>query len=187
MQNSTLENQASAVELVTEILGAISQDLEAMLEHPVSFRKVSTELVHQRAQGEGQVHISFRFSLEWQGQGKMGCLLLPLPDASAMAGYLLALEEPATREARRIEEPETTMKESMLLLGQILSTSLGRVAKRRLPAGLRVDFAGCQGVRAGIRPALEYREGAPLCVARAESQVGGFAPFEALLMLPLFE
>lgn len=187
MQNSTLESQSSAVELVSEIFAALSLDLESMLEHSVRFGDLHTQLAHQRAQGDGQVHISFRFTLKSQAQVKMGCLLMPLPEANALAGYLLALGERATRVARRIQEPATTMKESMLLLGQIFSTSLGRVAMGRQPLGLQVSSAGCQGVRAGIRPALEYREGAALLVARAESQVGSFAPFETILMLPCLD
>ena len=49
---------------------------------------------------------------------------------------------------------------------------------------VRVDSAGCQGVRPDIRPAFPYVEGQPLLVGVAESSLAGFEPFEMLLVLP---
>ena len=45
-------------------------------------------------------------------------------------------------------------------------------------------FGGCQGVRAGVRPAMPYEEGEPLLVARGEGRIGDFPAFPFLMLLP---
>ena len=52
------------------------------------------------------------------------------------------------------------------------------------PEGLSVRTAGCQGVRAGVRPALAYAEGDELIVGRAKVRIHSFPWFEAILILP---
>jgi len=171
---------------VGEVFGEMSRDMGMLLEHPFSLRGVCSKRMQQRAVGQGGVHVSFRFSFVGEGLSKMGCFLLPLAEANTMAAYLLAMGEPRARQERGVQEPETSLKESMLLLGQMLSTSVARAYRGLGPQGLRVGFDGCQGVRADVRPAMRYAEGQPLIVGRAAAHVGDFEAFSPILMLPVW-
>ena len=49
---------------------------------------------------------------------------------------------------------------------------------------LSVTSKGCQGVRADVRPAFPYEEGAELLVVRAKTKVHDFPSFELIGMFP---
>jgi hypothetical protein len=180
-----LGNCASELKLVKEVFGEISKDMGRMLEHGLAFRDVCCKRVDKRPVGRDQVHVAFRFSVEVPGMRRVGCFLMPLPDATVCASYLLAFNEEAVAQARGTEEPESTMKESMLLLGQILSTSVERVIKRRDSGVLHVKFDGCQGVRADVRPAFALGARDELIVGSAAAKIGSFGAFRPILMLPV--
>jgi hypothetical protein len=61
------------------------------------------------------------------------------------------------------------------------------VLRRALSEECATRSDGCQGVRADVRPALSYREGQPLLVARARARVHHFEPCELILVLPALE
>jgi hypothetical protein len=139
--------------------------------------------VRRRPAGAGAVHVSFRFSVALAGRERQGCLLLPLPEALALAaGFFFQPEELVLR-AREHAAPDTTEKEALLELANVVAASLERALSAFVPE-VRVTSAGCQGVREGVRPRLVYREGDELWVASIVARLEEYDGFAALLVLP---
>ncbi len=111
---------------------------------------------------------------------------MPLPDAMAMASYLLMLGDRTVLRTRDLAEPDGTMKEALEALGRIWANSVCGGSRARFGPGLRVRFAGCQGVRDAIRPALAYPQGEPLVVGKARIRFARWECFRAILTLPGF-
>ena len=72
----------------------------------------------------------------------------------------------------------------MLEVGNFIGGSTDDAVRRMLPWGHSVRSEGCQGVRADVRPALDYAEGAELVVGRVRGHIEGFPEFEAQVILP---
>jgi len=68
-------------------------------------------------------------------------------------------------------------------VGKILASACHAVLGRALP-GNSTRSAGCQGVRANVRPAFDYQEGDRLLVARVRARLAQFEPCEVILVLP---
>jgi hypothetical protein len=96
---------------------------------------------------------------------------------------MMLSDEDVARERER-KELDDPLKEALLEIGKYLAVACDSVLKRVLPEGCTARSDGCQGVRADVRPALDYVEGEPLLVARARARVHTSEPFELILMLP---
>jgi hypothetical protein len=171
-------------ELVHDILGRMATDLGLLLDRELELTGLVLESATRRPAGKERVHISFKLAIEAGEEGEQGCLLVPLPDAVALAAYLMMKEDEEVRAERARQELDEPYKEALLELAKILANACHAVLGRVLPAHTR--SAGCQGVRADVRPALEYREGDRLLVARAKARLAEFEPFELILVLPHF-
>jgi hypothetical protein len=175
----TPEERASIEGLFARITRSVSE----LLGPTLLCEEVRVECLRSRARGEGTVHVSFKLSFQVGEDCRQGCLLLPLAEAQALAGAFLMLPEEVVREHRRRSLPDEVSKEAMLELCTHVATAVEAELRARGRA-VTVRSAGCQGVRAGVRPALVYVEGAELLVGRAVLRFMAFEPFRALLMVP---
>ncbi|MSR61835.1 MAG: hypothetical protein EXS08_05265 [Planctomycetes bacterium] len=109
-----------------------------------------------------------------------------MPEALALAGYMMMLPDDVVGCERSRTELDGSFKEALLEVGKFLAGACDAVL-RAFPVEIKTRSDGCQGVRAGIRPALDYSDGDPLLVARAQARIHDFEPFELILMLPSIE
>ncbi len=172
------------LELVTGIFERLSADLGMILDRPIRIEDVRTERTERRPAGERTVHISFKLAIHVRERSRQGCLLVPLPDAIALASFvMMASDEDVARERGRTEL-DRPMKEAMLVVGNFVTGACDAVLRQMLPEECSTRSDGCQGVRAGIRPALVSTEGETLLVGRARASIHDFEPFELILVLP---
>lgn len=171
-------------ELVSGILGRMATDLSMILDHEVTVEEATVERLTQRPAGTGGVHISFKLGIELGGSSWQGCLLVPLPDAVALAGFMMMLTDEAVARERARTELDGPFKGALLEVGKFLAGACDGVLRQMLSEDCATRSDGCQGVRADIRPALDYVEGSPLLVGRARARVHDFEPFELILVLP---
>lgn len=169
-------------ELVRCILARMATDLALLLDRELELSGLTLESATHRPAGKERVHISFKLEIEAGDEGEQGCLLVPLPDAIALAGYLMMKTDEEVRAERARQALDEPTKEALLELAKILASACHAVLGRVVPASTR--SAGCQGVRANVRPALVYREGDRLLVARMRARLAQFEPFELILVLP---
>jgi hypothetical protein len=172
------------LELAQGLFERMAADLAMILDRELGMEDVRVERERQRAAGADCVHISFKMRVQSGERAFQGCVLVPLPDALALAGYLMMLPDEAVARERGRTELDGAFKEALLELGKFLAGAWDTVLRRSLPVETISRSEGCQGVRAGIRPAFVYREGDELLVARARARVHSFEPFEMILMLP---
>lgn len=168
--------------LVEPLWKRIVEDLATIVDHKLELLSLATERLQARPAGENQIHISFRLEVQTPEEKLQGCFLLPLPDAISLAGFLMMVDDDIVERSRASTELDLTTKEALLELG----TFIAAAADSAVPRGHAVTAAGCQGVRAGVRPRLRYEEGRELIVARAQVAIHTFAPCEVLLVLPAF-
>jgi hypothetical protein len=174
--------------LIAGVLDRLAAELATMMGHELALSAPKVERATTRPAGKGQVHISFKLGLVRDGGAKShGALLVPLPDAITMAGFLLMMPEESVPGLRAQTELEPAIKDAMLELGNLVA-SAGQSALIDLGAlGWSLVSEGCQGVRADVRPAFPYREGEPLIVGRAQARLEEFTAFELIVVLPPLE
>jgi len=170
-------------ELVQCVLARIATDLGLILDRELELDGFVLEHVRARPAGKGQVHISFKLGIDAGDEEEQGCLLVPLPEAITLAGYLMMKEDDEVARERTRQDLDGPYKEAMLELAKVLAACCQSVLERALP-DRAVRSAGCQGVRPGVRPALTYREGDRLLVARVRARLAAFEPREWILVLP---
>jgi hypothetical protein len=172
------------LDLARSVLGRMAADLSLILERDFRLEDVCAERRSQRAVGAGAVHVSFKLGIELSGEALQGCLLVPLPDAVALAGYVMMMSDESVAEERPRTELDGPFKEALLEVAKFLASACDAVLRPMLAARCTARSGGCQGVRADVRPALSYREGDELVVVTARARVHEFEPFELILMLP---
>ena len=168
---------------VEEVIERVAGDLSMIADRELEIIEVVTEVVNERPAGMGQVHISFRLSLEAEGVTQHGCLLIPLPDAVTLAGSLMMLGDDMIADSRQREGLDPSCKDAVLEVGNFIGGA-SDAAFRALELKSRITFEGCQGVRADVRPAMIYTEGEELVVGRATVAMAGFGECQFLLMIP---
>ncbi len=168
------------------ILTRVCEDLTMMLDHELPVGEIATQRASTRPAGKGGVHVSFKFGLKRTGDGRTlhGALLAPLPDAMAMASYLMMASALAVVDSRAVTMPDESAKEGLLEIASLVATAIDGAVRESHDGEWTAHTLGCQGVKAGVRPALSYNEGDSLVTATMTTQVGQFEPFELLLILP---
>ena len=172
------------LELATGILGRVAADLSMIVDRELEVEDVRVERQTQRPVGRARVHISFKLNIQLDGEASQGCLLVPLPDAITLAAYMMMLPEEAVAQERHRTVLDGPFKEALLEVGKFVAGACDSVLRQALSEECTTRSDGCQGVRADVRPALSYREGQTLLVARARARVHEFEPFELILALP---
>ena len=173
-------------ELAASVLGRMATDLSMIMDREFVVEDAQVERRTQRPVGGSQVHLSFKLGIEVGGWSRQGCLLVPLPDAIALAAFLMMLPDGEVAQERHRTELDGPFKEALLEVGKFLAGACDSVLRPALPLESTTRSDGCQGVRANVRPALSYSEGDELLVVRARARVHDFEPFELILTLPTF-
>jgi hypothetical protein len=171
-------------ELAQSILTRMAADVSLILDREFVIEPPVTECRVERPAGRDLVHISFKLGVEAERQSRQGCLLVPLPDAIALAAFVMMLPDEEVARDRQRTDLDGPFKEALLEVGKYLACACDSVLRRAFGEESSTRSNGCQGVRADVRPALSYREGDPLIVARARARVHHFEAFELILILP---
>jgi len=179
-QQLTSEDQ----ELIQSIFDRIAADLGMIINRTVDVAECRAERLRYRAADEGSIHISFRLGVRIDGVNQQGCFLLPLAEAVSVAGYLMMMSDEEVVEYRSRVTLDTAMKEALLEVGNFIAGACDAVLRPSLPEGASIRSEGCQGVRAGVRPALEYEEGEDLIIGHATGRIDEFPEFPLIVMLP---
>lgn len=175
----------AAQRVLHEIFERVASDLSMLADRDIEVLSVDYEERTDRVAGPGRVHISFRFGVLAGGsEVHHGAMIVPLPEAIALAGYLMMSPDDqvaAMREAGTVDLP---VKEALVEVGNFVASASDAALRAIGSRCDRVIFEGCQGVRADVRPRLDYEEGAPLSVGRALISVAGLTPAECVVMIP---
>ncbi len=172
------------LQAIQEIFERVSGDLSMLADREIGVKELVVEQHTTRPAGEGRIHLSFRIGAEVGEDLHHGTLLVPLPDAITLASFLMMLPDETVRERRNLTKLDDSLKDAMLEIGNFVGGAVDAALRALELPVTRVRFEGCQGVRAGVRPALVYTEGAPLIVGRAKVTIGAYDPTELVLMLP---
>ena len=178
----------SREELAQTLLRRVGEDLGQICDQEVALRFLGLEERHERAAGRDRVHISFRLRFRDERPGapkeSWGTLLLPLAEAVALACYLLMVPDEAVAAHRKTVTLDETTKDAIMEVGNFIGGGIDACLRGLFDGAVTARFGGCQGVRAGIRPALHYREGDTLLTISGEGRVAEFPAFPFLLLLP---
>jgi hypothetical protein len=175
---------AIAKERVVSIALRIADDLSTIVDRTLALSNVTVEKIDARVAGKGVVHIAFKLRFERAVDALYGALLVPLPDALALAGCLTMMPDDQVALQRKATELDAGMKDAIVELGNFVAGAVDAVMRESRANIARARSAGCQGVRADVRPAFPYTEGQELVLVRATARLHEFEPFELLLMLP---
>lgn len=170
--------------LMAGIFRRIGRAATSVSDQPLSCGEPLVERRRRRVAGADVIHISFKFSIESRTTTTQGCLLIPLADALSMASAYMMLPLDEVSDSRFLDAPDPVMKEALLQLSELIAGAIDRELRGAVQDGARARSLGCQGVRADVRPAFEYTEGADLIVGRSETRFGEFEQFEMIAMLP---
>lgn len=171
--------------LVEEVLARVASDLSMITDREFVVQDVTSELASARIAGEGAVHISFKLGFEGKDGGKdHGCILVPLPEAISLAGFLMMMPDDGVTKRRGDTNLDEAMKDAMLEVANFVAGAADAAVREALSVPVKVRSEGCQGVRADVRPALVYDEGAPLVVARAKARIHKYDEFTLLAIVP---
>jgi hypothetical protein len=170
--------------LVEECFQRIAGDLAMIIDRRILVGAIDVEVWSTRAAGRSGVQISFKLGFQHRGRILHGALLLPLPEALTLAGYLMMLPDDAIKARRGAAAPDAATKDALMEVGNFVGGATDAALRNLDFAGLRVRSEGCQGVRAQARPAFRHEEGTELLVGRAKLEIHRWPQFEAVLMLP---
>lgn len=166
------------------VLNRVVDDLAMIVDRSFSITAPSVARIDRRVAGTGRIHISFKLRFEVEGVERHGALLVPLPDAISLACYLMMMPDEAVADRRSERELDQSTKDAILEVGNFVGGAVDAVLREAHGGDVRAKSAGCQGVRADVRPAFPYEEGTELTLASGTAQLHEFDAFEILLMLP---
>ena len=188
---STTETESSPLAVPQEderfyeaLFQSVSSDLGMIIDQELAIEDVRVTRETARPAGMGGVHISFRVELTLGEATYHGCVLAPLPDAITLASFLMMVPEEEIEERRGLDDLDASLKDAMLEVGNFVAGAVDAVVRDWFDEGTTSRAAGCQGVRADVRPAFTYEEGDVLVVGRAKAELPGYEPFELIAMLP---
>jgi hypothetical protein len=169
------------------VLRRIADDLSLVIDRPLTLEQPECKRLTKRVAGRGRVHISFKIAFTRGSQVRYGCLLVPLPDAIAVACYLMMVPDEGVRGRRGAVELDKATKDAMVEVDNFIGGATDAALRSLCRDGQSARGAGCQGVRADVRPAFPYTEGDELLVARVRAKLHHFDPFELTLITPVIE
>jgi hypothetical protein len=175
---------AEDLRFVTALLGRISTDLGLLTERAFTMNELCCERQTNRAEGKSRVHISFKMVFIRGNRRGYGCVLIPLPDALTLAACLMFVPDVGIPSHRSRSAPDQPTKDAMVEIANFIGGAADAVVREHSGDEISAKSAGCQGVRANVRPALIFTEGDELIIGRARAQIHDFAAFELIAMLP---
>lgn len=161
----------------------VLENISAIVDRDLGLGEFEVQRLNRRSAGEKEVHISFRFKFILDGNTRFGCLLVPLTPAVGAACSMLMMPMAQVPEICASGELATPLKDALLELGNMLASAMGAAYQGHIEK-VAVTFAGCQGVRAGTRPAMTYTEGDELLTIVARSQFEPLGQFAFIVLLP---
>ena len=179
-----LRTTMTDLEFFTSLFESIAADLGMIMDTEVEIREPRVGRRTERVVGAETIHISFRFFVHCEGVDRQGCVLVPLADAVTLASFLMMLDPEEIVEGRKAAELDRPLKEAMLEVGNFIAGAIDAVIRTWYPGEATCRSHGCQGVRADVRPALEYEEGSELVVGWAEARISPYESFEMSVQLP---
>ena len=168
---------------VEEVFRRIAGDLAMIADRSLTIDSFRLECAQARAAGQGETHISFKLGLQHKGRVAHGCLLVPLPDAIALACYLMMISDDLVKSKRASTTLDAATKDALLEVGGFIAGATDGALRAQGFEDVKVRSESCQGVRAGVRPAFDYTEGDDLLIGRARAVLHDSPPFEMILML----
>ncbi len=181
---STSVSTPEDTRLIEEILARLTADLSMIMDRDMSVEGCSTERADSRPAGAGEIHISFRLKFDLGGTERFGYLLMPLPAAKTIAGYFMMIPDEQIEVLRQEGGLDAPTKDAILEIGNFMGSACDAVLASSFSSNVTVRAAGCQGVRADVRPAFPYEEGSELLVGRGQLRVHTFDPCGVILMIP---
>ena len=169
---------------IDEILQRVAGDLSMIADRELKLQPARVERASARAAAQAGVQISFKLGIQHAGAVLHGALLVPLPDALALAGYVMMLSEEAVQAKRAQTTLDSVTKEALLEIGNFVGGAADSALRSLGLEEVRVRSESCQGVKPGARPAFVHAEGASLLVGRAQAQLGLWPASEWILQLP---
>jgi hypothetical protein len=169
---------------VTETLQRVAEDLALIIDHPFFVHGVKVERADRRPAADGGVHISFKLALQRGQTITHGAVLIPLPQAVLLAAWLHMMSDDEARRRAGETQLDQSMKDGLLEIGNFVAGAAEASCRNLGLIDARVVSEGCQGVKAGVRPAFAYTDGQALTIGRAETQLANGKPFVMLAMLP---
>ena len=174
----------SRLAFVEGLVHKIAESLVPLIDRDLNVGAITCDVATERPAGKDCIHVSFKLGFTIDGTASHGCVLVPLPDAIALGGYLMMMSDAVVKRHRGDSDIDAAMKDAMLELGNFVAGAADDVM-RSYVAGASVRPEGCQGVRADVRPALEYVEGDELVVGRAVVRLAKYSEFELIVVLPI--
>ena len=174
---------------VREVFTRIAGDLGMLIDHQVRIESTSAARSNVKPAGAVQVHIAFKLSFDVRSELgadlRYGALLVPLPDAISMAGFLLSNSTDEVVRKRAQPDLDQATKDALLEVGNFIGGAADGALRPRFPQGLSVRSRGCQGLRVDQPPGFPHKPGEDLIVGRAQARIEGLPSFEMILILPL--
>jgi hypothetical protein len=172
-------------QLVRAILDRACNDLAMIIDRDLVVGDVSCERSDRRLRAPDQVHLSFRIEFRVGKASHQGCLLVPLPDAIAIALYLMVMPDETVKARRGDQDLDRPTKDAMLEVSNFIGGSADQVLREwKSKAELSARSGGCQGVAGNAVPNFRHVRGEELVIARIEMTLHDYPSFRAIMMLP---
>jgi hypothetical protein len=169
---------------VSETMRRVADDLALIVDRSFVIHGVTVERAEKRPAADGGVHISFKLALQRGDAILHGAVLLPFREAVLLGGWLQMLGDEEAKKRAAASNIDQSMKDALLEIGNFVAGAAEAACRTLDLTGARVVSEGCQGVKAGVRPAFRYTDGQPLTIGRAEAQLANGNPFTILALLP---
>lgn len=180
----TAEGSEADVLMVQEVLHRIASDLALVTDREVRIEEGSVYWAEMRPVGRDRIHISFRFTIAKGGDEHQACVLLPLPEAITLASYLMMVPDEDIPGDREKDTLDGTMKNAIMEVGRFMGEGIDAAMRESTNLSAEVRFAGCQGVRANVRPALDYQDGDRLLTGSTRANIEQFSEFDLWVAFP---
>ena len=136
--------------VVEKVLRRIAEDVSLVVDRSFSIEELKATREVKRVAGKGKVHISFKLEIRQEDAVRHGCLLVPLPDAIALACYLMMVPDDAVKQRRAAKDLDRATKDAMVEVDNFIGGATDGALRGIAPA-VSARGAGCQGVRADVR------------------------------------
>jgi hypothetical protein len=176
--------QATDAQFLATLFERIASDLAMIIDREFTVKNVHGERMRKRAEGKGKTHVSFKLAFKRGESTGHGCVLIPLPDAITVAAYLMMVQDDGVKSHRMLSSLDMLTKDAMLEVGNFIGGAFDAIVRAQGENGASAKSEGCQGVRANVRPALEYKEGEELVIGHAQAQIHSFPAFEMIAIVP---
>ena len=171
-------------DLIDAIFDRIGRTL-AMMDGHFSHEDLTVTREQTRPAGEDQIHISYKIAYRYGSEDFHGSFLLPLGETMTIAAMLMMLPQESVDEIRAADSLVPEVRDAVVELGNLIAGAVDYALRDAVGDGSSARFRGCQGVRAGVRPAFPYEEGQTLLVGRARGRIAEYDEFPFLFMMPL--